>query len=173
MLPSPQQLTIATTNAAVEELDNAVNKIIHCLDQLSEEQVWWRPTESMNSIANLIFHLCGNVRQWIIAGVGGAEDTRNRPQEFSERGPIPKVELLRRLNTTVVETKVTLENVSPADLMQPHRIQGFEVTGVAAIFHSVSHFQGHTQEIIHMTRCQLGEEYRFDFVPKTPEDGAN
>lgn len=170
--PSPQDLTTATTNAAIRELDNAVNKITHCLDQLSEEQVWWRPTESMNSIANLILHLCGNVRQWIISGVGGAEDTRNRPQEFSERGPVPKDELLRRLNATVAEAKATLENVSAADLVQSSRIQGFDVTGIAAIFHSVSHFQGHTQEIIHMTRCQLGDEYRFDFVPKTPEEGA-
>ncbi len=126
----------------------------------------------MNSVANLILHLCGNVRQWIIAGVGEVEDARNRPHEFSERGPIPKDELLRRLNTTVAEAKTTLENVSDLDLLQPRRIQGFDVTGIAAIFHSVSHFQGHTQEIIHMTRFQLGEEYRFDFVPKTPEERA-
>jgi hypothetical protein len=25
------------------------------------------------------------------------------------------------------------------------------------------------QEIIHMTRVQLGEKYQFDFVPQTPE----
>jgi hypothetical protein len=172
MEPSPQELTTVTTNAAAGELDSGLKKITHCLDQLTDEQVWWRPMPSMNSIANLLLHLCGNVRQWIISGVGGAEDTRNRPQEFSQRGPIGKDELLQRLTETVGKAKEAMAKASAADLVRGHRVQSFEVTGIGAIFHSVSHFQGHTQEIIHMTRCQLGEDYKFDFVSKTVEWGG-
>src|SRR5262245_43905509 len=76
-------------------------KIIHCLNQLDDAQVWWRPTQSMNSIANLILHLCGNLEQWIVSGVGGTPNLRNRPLEFSERTPISKEQLSQRLSSTV------------------------------------------------------------------------
>ena len=58
------------------------------------------------------------------------------------------------------------------ELLEPRRIQGFETTGLAAIFDSVAHFKGHTQEIVHLTRMQLGDRYRFEWVPSTPEEGA-
>jgi hypothetical protein len=168
----PQDITTATKDAAIDELDDAVEKIAHCLGQLTSEQVWWRPSPSMNSIANLILHLCGNVRQWITAGVGGAKDVRNRPLEFSEQGPIETDELLRRLKVTVAEAKSAIANASTADLVDRRQIQGFEVTGIGAVIYSVAHFRGHVQEIVHLTRSQLGDAYRFDFVPKTPEQGA-
>jgi hypothetical protein len=172
MDPSAQEIATATTNAAAAELDSASKKIVHCLKQLTDEQVWWRPAPSMNSIGNLILHLCGNVRQWIIAGIGGAEDTRDRPKEFAERGPIARTELLRKLETTIAEASEKLTEASPADLVENRRIQGFDVTGISAIVQSVTHFQGHVQEIIHLTRSQLGDDYDFDFVPATPEQGA-
>jgi Protein of unknown function (DUF1572) len=69
---------------------SATVRIKHCLGQLTDEQIWWRSHPSLNSIGNLILHLCGNVRQWIVAGLGSAADSRNRSAEFSERGPISK-----------------------------------------------------------------------------------
>jgi hypothetical protein len=135
--------------------------------------VWWRPRESANSIANLILHLSGNLRQWILSGVGGAPDLRNRPREFSEHGPISMSQLLRRLEETVHEAiHILSKPESEAELLSPRRIQGFDETILSAIFDSVSHFAGHTQEIICMTRFQLGDEYRFYWIPKTPEQGA-
>ena len=65
-------------------------KIKQCVDQLSEEDIWWRGHESDNSIGNLLLHLSGNIRQWIISGIGGQTDARNRPKEFAERTHIPK-----------------------------------------------------------------------------------
>ncbi|HSL54105.1 MAG TPA: DUF1572 family protein, partial [Pyrinomonadaceae bacterium] len=57
-------------------------KIERCLENLSDEQIWWRANEESNSIGNLILHLCGNARQWIVCGVGSAPDARNRDAEF-------------------------------------------------------------------------------------------
>ena len=71
MQPTSDQLAAALSTAASGALTKAVQQITHCLDQLTDEQVWWRPSESMNSIGNLILHLCGNLRQWIVAGIGG------------------------------------------------------------------------------------------------------
>ena len=130
------------------------------------------PRPGLNSIGNLVLHLCGNLRQWVVAGLGGAPDQRNRPAEFAERGPVPKAELVHRLEAVVGETKRVLTAVDARRLTEPRRIQGFDVTGVAAIFDSVPHFRGHTQEIVHMTRLQLGDAYEFAWTPTTPEHGA-
>jgi Protein of unknown function (DUF1572) len=155
-----------------EELTQAFGRIQHCLNQLSEEQVWHRPRMEMNSIGNLLLHLAGNVRQWIIGGLGGETDTRNRPAEFAERGPISKAELLGRLESTVDEAKIILETQTADTFRRKLRIQAFDTTGFGAALHSVSHFRGHTQEIIHQTREILGANYQFAWLPQTKEQGA-
>jgi hypothetical protein len=155
-----------------DELTQALDRLKHCLNQLTDAQVWWRPTAEMNSIGNLVLHLAGNVRQWILAGIGGAKDARFRQGEFDERRQIPKAELLANLEATVAEAKAALAQQTPEEWARVRRIQSFEVSGLGAAVHSVSHFRGHTQEIIHLTRTQLGEKYKFDFVPKTKEQGA-
>lgn len=132
-----------------------------CLDKLSEEEIWWRPNEKSNSAGNLILHLCGNVRQWIIHGVGGAPDARNRPAEFSERRPIPKAGLLAQLEATLAEADLVLQQVKADDLLQPRVIQGFDQTVLSAIFHVVEHFSYHTGQMIYLTKMRTGEDLKF------------
>lgn len=172
IMQAPTDLTSAVTVAACQSLTTSADRIKHCLGQVSDEQVWWRPSNSMNSIGNLILHLCGNVRQWIVAGIGGEPDVRQRPKEFSERGPISKSELLRRLDETLAAAQAALSRASAQELLRRRVIQGFDVTGVEAIFDAVPHFKGHTQEIIHLTRCMLRDSYQFAWAPSTPQEGA-
>ena len=80
---------------------------------------------------------------------------------------------MRRLETIVEEAKRILAGVDSRKLVEVRRIQGFVVTGVAAIFDSVPHFRGHTQEIVHMTRLQLSDAYQFAWTPSTPDQGAS
>jgi hypothetical protein len=160
------QIAAAVGKAAADELADAFAKIKHCLDQLTDAQVWWRPKPSLNSIGNLILHLCGNLRQWIVCGVGGATDNRDRPSEFSQRGPMPKAELLNRLDDVIGQAQAALKALDADRLLEPCRIQATEQTALSAIFDSVPHFRGHTQEIVLMTRLQLDDAYRFLWVPK-------
>ncbi len=166
------RLASSVTKEAASCIDYGLNKIQHCLNQLDEGQVWWRPEPNMNSIGNLLLHLAGNVRQWIVAGVGDLEDTRLRRQEFAERDELPKGELLQSLVAVLDEAKRTMEAASESDLLTETRIQGHDVTKLGAIWHSVTHFQGHVQEIIGMTRQQLGDDYVFEWSPSSPEEGA-
>jgi hypothetical protein len=167
-----EDLAAAVRTEAATELTNAHDRIKHCLGQLNDGQVWWRSNPSLNSIGNLILHLCGNVRQWIISGLGGAADNRERHAEFAERGPIPKEKLLRTLDAVVAEAKEVLGRLTASQMVEPRRIQGFNVTGLGAIFSTIPHFRGHTQEIIHMTRVQMGDAYRLAWKPVTLEQGA-
>src|SRR3954462_15418980 len=94
------------------------------VESLSEEQVWWRPNETSNSIGNLLLHLNGNVGQWLVASFRGVDDLRDRPAEFRERRGIPKAELLVRLGTTLTEAGTGLGQLNEADLLQTMHIQG-------------------------------------------------
>ena len=166
-----ENLSDLVSNEASGEFDEALRIIKHCVDQLTDDQVWWRPSGSMNSVANLLLHLCGNVRQWIVSGVGGAADVRERQQEFDQRGPIPKTELMQQIESAVGDVKMTIAGLSAVELLRVRPVQGNDVTGMRAIFHAAAHFRGHTQEIVHMTRCQLGDHYEFDFIPSTSQPG--
>lgn len=166
------ELAAQVGQEAAQELSDALAKIIHCVNQLDEAQVWSRPQPGLNSIGNLLLHLAGNLTQWIVAGFGGAADHRNRSAEFTEQGPIPKRELLARLEAAVAQARAALKRVTAGELVRVRRIQGFDVSGLAATFHSVPHFRGHAQEIIHMTRSILGDKYQVHWHPATPEQGA-
>jgi hypothetical protein len=107
-----------------------------------------------------------------VAGIGGEQDVRQRPMEFSQRGPISKMELVRRLDKVVAQAQDALKKTSAQDLLRQRCIQGFDLNGLESIFDSVPHFRGHTQEIIHMTRLQLGDAYKLAWTPTTPEQGA-
>jgi hypothetical protein len=120
----------------------------------------------------LLLHLGGNLRRWIVSGVGGEADVRDRPGEFSERGPIPRDELLARFRAVVARADGVLADLDEARLLEPRRIQGFDETVLSATWHSLEHLGGHAQEIIHMTRFQLDNRYRFAWTHSSPEQGA-
>ncbi len=140
-------------------------RIIRCLKMLSEKQIWWRAHPASNSAGNLVLHLAGNVRQWIISGLGEQPDHRERDKEFAELGPIPRRSLIRQLEETVAEASRVLGKLSSGDVARPYRIQGFRVTGMNAIAHVTEHFAYHTGQIIYLTKLQLGVDMGFTRLP--------
>lgn len=170
--PNDASIGAAVLSESRQTLAGAMKKIEHCLDQLSDEDVWWRQHESHNSIQNILMHLCGNVRQWIIHGVVGEPDERNRAIEFADRQPLAKAELLLGLRETLAQADRVLEHFPPNRLLEPRRIQGFDTTVLAAIFDSVSHFVGHSHQIVYIARLRLGDAYRFQWEPANVDQGA-
>lgn len=135
-------------------------RILACLHRLDDAGIWWRPNPSSNSIGNLVLHLCGNVRQWIHAGLGGGADTRRRQAEFDERGPVPKDDLIRLLEETMDLVRPDIEGVDPESLLQVRRVQTFDETGLSILYHVTEHFSYHTGQIAWITKmltdAQLG-----------------
>src|SRR5262245_50700929 len=144
---------------AAGTLRGCLERIEHCVKQLSEEQVWWRPNPKMNAIGNLLLHLSGNLRQWLVAGVGGAKDERRRQEEFDQRAPIAKAERLAKLRTVIADAEAAVTKQTEADLLRVRPVQQYETTALTAIFHGVCHLEGHAQEIICMTRMIVGDKY--------------
>ena len=136
-------------------------KIQKCLNELSQEDIWWRAHETDNSIGNLILHLSGNVRQWIISGVGGKPDARNRPLEFAQRDSIPKAELLAKFEETLREADEVLAQFDPTKLLEVRHIQKYNVTCLDAISHVVEHVAQHMGQIIYITKLRVGVDLKF------------
>jgi uncharacterized damage-inducible protein DinB len=140
-------------------------RLIRCLKMLSEREIWWRPNAASNSAGNLVLHLSGNVRQWIISGLGDAQDQRDRDREFTERGPIPRRVLIALIRETVDEACSVLDRLSENSLVRIHSIQGFRVSGTYAVSQVVTHFAYHTGQIIFLTKLKLGKNLRFTHLP--------
>lgn len=142
-------------------LSEYLPRIKRCLEVLSDEDIWWRAHETDNSIGNLILHLSGNVRQWIISGIGGIAYPRDRAKEFSERGPIPKEELRKRIESTLREAEETLERFDTDKMLEVRHIQKYDVTCLEAISHVVEHFAQHLGQIIYITKLRRGMDLKF------------
>lgn len=155
------QLLPTVIHAFSDELDGALGRIAHCVGQLTDEQVWWRPRPDMNSVGNLILHLTGNAKQMIVSSIGGEPDDRDRPAEFAARETVPKAELLRRLTDVVTRAKTVLSAATPEELCRVRRVNTFELTGAEAIVRCIAHFRGHAQEVIHLTRTILADRYQY------------
>ena len=132
-----------------------------CAESLTDEQVWWRPNESSNSIGNLILHLNGNVGQWLLAPFDHREDKRNRPAEFAQRQLIPTTELLNTLGHTLDQVAEVLPRISESELLATYHIQGYTVTGLHAIYQVVEHFGLHYGQISYITKMLRGVDLGF------------
>ena len=118
------------------------------VDALPADGLWWRANDQSNSAGNLLLHLNGNVRQWILGGVGQQADERNRAAEFAARTGPSATELLATLDRTLDEVDRVLSALTPAALVELRSIQGRETTVLSALFHVTEHFSQHLGQII-------------------------
>ena len=160
-------------NYAADKLTQLAGRVETCLGKLRADQIWTRGAENQNAVGNLVLHLSGNVRQWILSGVGGAPDVRVRDQEFSARGGMEAEVLGRLLRETIEGAVAILRSLPPARLGERTTIQGHDVTVLEAIFQVVEHFSGHTAQIIFITKMVTGEDLGFySYLTGNPNSNA-
>ncbi len=152
-------------NHSMRKVGQMTAHIENCLERLTEEQVWQRGAKHENTVGNLVLHLCGNIRQWMVHGVGGAPDIRQRDTEFATAGGISKTELADKLNDTVAAAVRVLRGVTPARLTETIHPQDADTTVLEAIYQVVGHLQQHTGQIILLTKHLCGEDLGF-YKPK-------
>ncbi len=140
------------------KLTESVQQIERCLNLLTVEQVWHRPNEVSNAIGNLVIHLNGNVRQWIVAGLGGEEFARDRPAEFAQREAIATEQILSDLKATIERANAVIGSLTPERLVAQVTIQDYAVSGLAAVVHVVEHFALHTGQIVYATKILINQD---------------
>jgi uncharacterized damage-inducible protein DinB len=146
---------------SAKRMRQACSRIEACLAKLDDEQIWMRAGENSNACGNLCLHLAGNVRQWILHGVGGAPDHRLRDAEFSVAGGVGRDELLRGLRSTADEACALIESLPGARLTEVCHPQNYTVTVLEAVYHVVERFSLHTGQIIFLTKALTGQDLGF------------
>jgi hypothetical protein len=132
-----------------------------CVEPLTDEQIWWRPNAASNSIGNLMLHLNGNMRQWLVDSFNQAEDKRDRPAEFAASGSLAGSALLEKLGGTISEGAMVLDRLTEAELMAPYEIQGYNVHGLDAVYQVVEHFGLHYGQIAYITKMITDKDLGF------------
>jgi uncharacterized damage-inducible protein DinB len=145
-------------------------KIRRAVRAIPSEAIWDRANDQSNSVGNLLLHLAGNVRQWIVSGVGGAPDTRDRAAEFGARRGQAADELLARLEAVLIEADAVIARLTADDLVKRRTIQGRDVTVMAAVYTAVQHFSMHLGQIIMIAKEHSPGAIRF--YEDTPDGKA-
>ena len=153
-----RQLTADIVEYSATRLEDSVLQINKCLNLLSVEQIWHRPNEVSNAIGNLVIHLNGDLRQWILTSLDGLPDDRDRPAEFAQQGPLPTNDIINQLQETVRKTCEVIRGLSSEQLLAHVTVQGYDVSGTAAVIHVVEHFSLHTGQIVYATKILSGQD---------------
>lgn len=134
------------------------------MGQLKDEDLNWRPNDDSNSIANLVLHLEGNLRQRI-AGLGGPPFERDRDNEFNQREAVPADQLLKRLNEVVWAFDELVGNLDSDALAQTHTFNEREVSTAELVLMTVTHFAEHAGQILYIAKLRLGGGYKILAAP--------
>jgi hypothetical protein len=152
-MPENAELSRVVLDALVSRITKIFpEQIRSCVDKLSEDELWWRPNDQSNSVGNLVLHLSGSMRHYIAHSIGGQDYERNRPAEFSERGPVPKQELLSTFDETLSQVKETLSAFDPTRFMEPATEPSYNPTIFNQIFNVSVHVAMHTGQIVFITK---------------------
>lgn len=144
-------------SVALEALRSRITRIIpaqikSCVEELNEEQLWWRPNEQTNSVGNLVLHLSGSMRHYLSRGVGGFEYDRDRPAEFAERGPLPKAQVLAIFDKAIDQAAQVLSSFDTARFLEPTHEQNYVPTIFDLILNISIHLATHTGQIVYITK---------------------
>ena len=154
--------------SAADKLAENLDRIETCLAELTPDSLWARDSENENAVGNLLLHLEGNVRQWILSGIGAVPDERDRSGEFSARTGANASVLFAKLRGTVGEAVALIRSLPHRRLVEEVSIQGYDTTVLSAIFHVVEHFSGHTYQIILLTKRFTRKDLGFySYLDKT------
>jgi len=146
------------------------DRISACAERLTGEQLWWRPNAHSNSIANLVLHVCGNLSQWLLQGLGGRDYQRRRAYEFAARERRPRDELLAGLEEVVTACADLLSRLSAEDLRTRRMVQGYDTDGLGIVLHAVEHASYHTGQIVLLAKQLLPEGEAPEFYPQHREE---
>src|SRR5450631_3318420 len=146
---------------SVYRIKGNTKRIIKCFQEIDETEIWQRPNENSNSIGNIIFHLCGNIRQYAISSLSEIEDVRVRDKEFSAQKSFNKNELLAKLKDTVDEAIEIIENLDESELIKIYSVQGFNLSGIGIIIHVTEHYSYHTGQIAFWVKLLKNKDLGF------------
>jgi Protein of unknown function (DUF1572) len=149
--------TMTLEQAALAAFRSRITRILPdqiraCIEALTEEQLWWRPNEKSNSVGNLVLHVSGSTRHYLSRSIGHIQYNRDRPAEFSERGPLPKQQLLAIFDETIDQAASVLDSFEMSRFMEETKEPGYQ-TVFEQLFGIAIHFAAHAGQVVYATKA--------------------
>lgn len=141
----------------IRVFEESYARIYKCLSLITDDQLWFSPNLNVPPIGNQILHLCGNARQWIVAGLSEEKDIRQRDLEFQNQADIRKSELIFVLENLKQNINETFEALNQDDFYRQHEIQGFKNSTTGVLIHVIEHFSYHTGQISMLTKILVNK----------------
>ncbi|MGM0884051.1 MAG: DinB family protein [Bacillota bacterium] len=152
-------------NLLLRKFEEIQRRILLVLEQLSDEEVNWRPNESSNSIANLIVHISGNVNERIIKGIHKKGINRNRDEEFEDLCRT-KQELMDITNESFNEVIETITSITKEAWLKTQMVRNKERTHLDMLIQCATHFSEHMGQILYIGKIIKNSEYVMTSIPK-------
>jgi len=136
-------------------------RITGVINQLSDDDLNWRPNPETNSVTNLIVHICGNLKQRYGHHIAGDPDLRDRPAEFDTALHRTKAELLAAIDDAFGMVDGILERLPMATLFDVTQVRGEQRSILDIITTSATHTSEHLGQIIYIAKIRLGPRYQY------------
>ena len=133
-------------------IEESFARIKKCSKILNEEEFWRKPNNNSNSVGNLVLHLTGNIRQYVLTGIDGQADIRDRDQEFINENNIKKEEAVSHLKQVLLDANSVIKNLNKEALTESRGVQGFEESVMSIIIHVIEHMSYHVGQITYYTK---------------------
>jgi uncharacterized damage-inducible protein DinB len=139
---------------------------------LTDDQLWWRPNEASNSIANILLHLAGSLDHFLNRNLGGLDFTRDRPAEFNDRSGAPKAEVLARFDEMVANATETFARMTPQRLGDPSPEPTMHTLVVEDLINIAGHLAFHAGQIVWIAKMFDGANVREVWMKTHRSEGA-
>ncbi|MDG1572960.1 DinB family protein [Robiginitalea sp. M366] len=146
---------------SIYRLDESERMIGRALEILPTERFWEQPNPSSNSVGNLLLHLCGNLRQYVVSGLGGAPDHRNRTREFLPQPNLGQQETWALFTGTLAEVRQAIHQAGEEEYLKVRSVQGFRLSGLGMVLHAVEHLSYHTGQIAYAVKAWENKDLGF------------
>jgi uncharacterized protein DUF1572 len=144
------------------------------MEQVTDDQLFVRLDEEMNSIGIIMKHMAGNMRsRWTdFLTTDGEKPNRNRDTEFVEP-PGSRAALLRLWDEGWQHVFDALEPLSDADLERKVVIRGEPHSVMQAINRQIAHYAYHCGQIVFLAKHFRASQWKSLSVPRNQSDEFN
>lgn len=132
-----------------------------------DDSLWVLPPGAPNSGGTLILHLCGNLRHFVGAGLGGSGYVRDREGEFSTRD-VSRAELAALVHVTAAEVELSLAALDAARLDEQMTIGTTACSVSRGLLHLAVHLTYHLGQLDYHRRIVTGDPSSASALPLAP-----
>lgn len=142
------------------------------VEPLTDDQLWWRPNETSNSIGNLLVHLTGSLNHYLGRNIGGIPFDRDRAAEFAERRHLPKAEVMASFEEMISRAERTFDGLTPERLSEPSPEPAMHELVIEDLLNAAMHLSTHTGQIVWIAKMLAEGSVREVWIKSHRNEGA-